>query len=180
MDEPNEEQQESKSEIIEENIDELNEDGKQVIEIQSKPSIFTYFLAGMVIFGVAFISCVFVFQVVFIQIGVVGISMQPTINLNVTGADNNRNNDTVFCIRTHDVSYKDIVVIDSSAIGDKIIKRVIATAGQTITFKRTGFEYEGISPSKMTYQVLINDEVLVEDYINLATWHFNGRAFRGI
>ena len=52
-----------------------------IIEIVAKSSIFKYFLGGMVIFGICFIACLFTFQILLTQIGVVGYSMQPTINI---------------------------------------------------------------------------------------------------
>ncbi len=108
-----------------------------VIEIVTNSSIFKYFLGGMVIFGVCFIVCLFVFNILLTQIGVVGYSMQPTINASALGNDGEINTDTVYYIKSDKIENKDIVIINGGKTdsGDKLIKRVVATPGQTITIK---------------------------------------------
>ena len=139
------------------------------IEILSKTSIFKYFLSGMVIFGVCFISCLFVFEVLLTQISVKGYSMQPTINTSAYGDEGQYNRDYVYYCNSSKYNNKDIVIINGGKTesGDKIIKRVVATPGQTITFKNTGETI--INTNYLIYfDIYINDTKLYESYINTA------------
>ena len=108
------------------------------------------FLTVCQIFGFIFTCFIFVFQVVLTPISVVGASMQPTINVNAAGATYNINTDIVYYYQYESYTYKDIVIIEGNyAQGvDKIIKRVIATPGQTIRFeveKRLTSPYSSIN-----------------------------------
>ena len=70
--------------------------------------------------------------------------MQPTINASVRGANGTINTDAVYYSRfDKSIDFKDIVIIDGSysLSGYPIIKRVIATPGQTIIFRTTGELY---------------------------------------
>jgi len=152
-----------------ENSDSKKTATPSTIEIVTSSSIFRYFLGGMIIFGVCFIACLFTFQIVLTQIGVIGYSMQPTINASAVGNDGNINTDSVYYVRSNSFKTKDIVIIKGGLTesGDKIIKRVVATPGQTITFK-TLREIYNANPY-LFYEVYIDGEKLVEDYIKEET-----------
>ena len=136
------------------------------IEILSKSSIFKYFLTGMVIFGICFISCLFVFNVLFTQISVKGYSMQPTINASAYGNEGQYNRDYVYYINSNTIRNKDIVIIKGGKTdsGDKIIKRIVASPGQTITFKNT---YETVLNANQIiyFDIYIDGKKLNETYI---------------
>lgn len=141
----------------------------KVIEIVTSSSIFKYFLGAMIIFGVCFISCLFTFQIVLTAVGVVGYSMQPTINASATGEYGENNIDVVYSYSASSYSYKDIVIIKEgkTTSNEKIIKRIIATPGQTITFKKIRED------AKIYYEVYVNDAKLEEDYILDQNQYFN-------
>lgn len=151
---------------------EVNTEPK-VIEIQSRPSFFSYFLSAMVIFGVCFVCFLFVFQILLQQIGVHGYSMQPTINAQATGTKGDQNTDTVFYIGKNKYKYQDIVIINegkTSSGNEKLIKRVIATPGQTITFKSLT---TSLTSEKIPYEIYIDGKKLDEDYIKDQNVYFN-------
>ncbi len=143
----------------------------KVIEVNTSTSLFRYFLGAMIIFGVCFVSCLFIFQVVFTQIGIIGYSMQPTLNASATGKDGDKNTDIVYFYNSHSYEYKDIVIIkegrsyaNGTPTEDKLVKRVIATPGQKLSIKK--IRTENISGQEyFIIEFAINDKVLVEDYI---------------
>ena len=157
-----------------ENQPEVDQQPKpKVIEIQSKPSFFSYFLSAMVIFGICFVCFLFVFQIVLEQIGVHGYSMQPTINAEATGTKGDQNTDTVFYIGKSKYKYKDIVIIKegkTSSGEEKLIKRVIATPGQTITFKSLS---TSLTSNHIPYEIYIDGKKLEEDYIKDQNTYFD-------
>ena len=137
----------------------------KIIEIITKSSIFGYFLNAMIIFGVCFVCCWFVFYVLFTQVEVVGLSMLPTINSSAYDNKDTEHIDYVFILKSNHYERKDIVVIKEgkTTSNSRIIKRIIAVPGDTIGFKKTGF-----SPSnnnKISYDVYLNGKKLEENYI---------------
>ena len=149
-----------------------NKHSQNIIEVVSSSSLFKYFLGGMVIFGVCFVCCLFVFQVLLTQIGVEGYSMQPTINASAYGDSGQYNTDSVYYTKSKNIEYKDIVIIKGGKTdsGDKIIKRVIATPGQTITLKKFK-ETLGVNPL-IYYNIYINGKKLSESYISKESLFF--------
>lgn len=149
------------------------DENTKVIEIVTKTSYFKYFLGAMIIFAVCFISCFFTFNIALTQVGVVGYSMQPTIN---TSAIYNNSQwtktDMVYCYKTNNIKNKDIVIIEAGKTqsNEMLIKRVVATPGQTIIFRKTGDKFfQGAN--YFTYKVYIKnkdgvEKELVENYIN--------------
>ena len=98
--------------------------------------------------------------------------MQPTINASALGINGDRNTDTAYykALGDSDLAYKDIVIINGNYTksAHSLIKRVIATPGQTITFKTYGSEKNDASTHYKTYlryKVYINGVLLEEDYI---------------
>ncbi len=109
-----------------------------------KSATVNFIMLVMAIFAGCFVIYTFFFQVLCRPIMVAGISMQPTINASVRGANGTVNTDTVYYSRfDKSIDFKDIVIIDGSysLSGYPIIKRVIATPGQTIIFRTTGELY---------------------------------------
>lgn len=152
-----------------ENIKSTIPDHPKITELVANSSIFKYIFGGMVIFGVCFISCLFVFQILLTQIGVIGYSMQPSINAAAYGNDGDHNTDSVYYIKSKNIEYKDIVIINGGKTesGDKIIKRVIATPGQTITFKNVREVID--ANSHIVIDIYINGKKLKENYIKKET-----------
>lgn len=136
----------------------------KTIEIITRSSIFSYFLNAMIIFGVCFVCCWFVFYVLFTQVEVIGLSMLPTINSSAYNEQDDQHVDYVYIIGASKYKYKDIVVIKEgkTTTNSRIIKRVIATPGQTIGFRKTS-----ISPAngKIYYDIYLDGKKLEEDYI---------------
>ena len=109
-----------------------------------KSATVNFIMLVMAIFAGCFVFYTFFFQVLYRPIIVAGISMQPTINASVRGANGTINTDAVYYSRfDKSIDFKDIVIIDGSysLSGYPIIKRVIATPGQTIIFRTTGELY---------------------------------------
>lgn len=96
--------------------------------------------------------------------------MQPTINSQAIGLNGTINTDTVYYqpVMRNEINYKDIIIINASYSTDNhsIIKRVIGLPGQTISFATSGNVYTGNNGKPyIKYNVYINDELLIEDYI---------------
>ena len=127
---------------------------------------FKFILMLMAVFGGCFILFVCVFQVAFRPITVAGYSMQPTINLNAGGENGTYNTDTVYFqpASLSEITYKDIIIINSSysTEGHSIIKRVIATPGQTITFSTYGQSYPKDNGFYIRYNVSVDGVLLNE------------------
>ncbi len=132
---------------------------RKIVEIGKSWSFYSYFLGAMIIFGICFVCYLFVFDIVFMQVDIKGTSMQPTINR--TG-----DTDWVFCYRTHNPDYSDIVIIEGgyTASGEDIIKRVIARPNDKITFKRVAdIHIQTVAYYKV--DVYVNDVKIKEDYV---------------
>lgn len=131
---------------------------------------FKFILMLMALFGACFIIFTCIFQVIFKPIMVAGYSMQPTINSQAIGLNGTINTDTVYYqpVTRNEINYKDIIIINASYSTDNhsIIKRVIGLPGQTISFATSGNVYTGNNGKLyIKYNVYINDELLIEDYI---------------
>lgn len=146
---------------------EQNNDKKlpKIIEIITGSTVFRYFLAAMVIFGICFVSSLFAFNIMLTPIEVHGYSMLPTINNNAVGKDGSVHTDYVYVSQHSSIKRKDIVVVGAGKTesGYQIIKRVIALPGDTITFKRTGTKISGVTTYYIV-EVYLNGEKLEEDY----------------
>ena len=98
----------------------------------------------MLVFGVVFMSFVFVFQIWLTPIKVIGSSMQPTINLRVLSNSDEQHCDIVYFNKDNAYQSDDIVIVSNQKqnyITDPdvqyLIKRVVACPGDTITFYLT-------------------------------------------
>ena len=114
-------------------------------EKQKETASFSYVLNALIIFGVCFISCLFVFQIVLKPVDVFGRSMQPTLNASAKGEMYQLDTDIVYYFSTTKVTNGDIIILKEGLSKkdptSKLIKRVIATAGQTITLTKNGNSY---------------------------------------
>ena len=122
----------------------------------------------MLVFGLVFLSCTLVFQILLSPITVVGQSMQPTINLRVLSNSDEQHCDIVYFNKDNAYQSDDIVIVSNQKqnyITDPdvqyLIKRVVACPGDTITFYLTDVKYEalpyGISGNVYYYDIIVKD-----------------------
>ena len=142
------------------------------VELKTKFDSVRSFLQILVIFGVCFIIVIFSAQIVLKPLTIEGVSMQPTINSEYSSYQNNKK-DLIYYFKTNNYSRGDIVIIDNQ--NEMLIKRVVATGGETIIFRVIpGTEhYEQIGSRttlvsmEMTISISSNGQTtqLHEDYI---------------
>lgn len=137
----------------------------KTIEIITGSTIFKYVLGAMIIFAICFISSLFTFNIVLVPVEVQGYSMLPTINASASGLDGETYTDIVYISSARTLSYKDIVVIKGGKTqsGKQIIKRIIATPGDTLTFRVTKTDYFDFK-SYFVVDIYLNGKKLVENY----------------
>jgi len=132
------------------------------------------FLHVLTVFGIGFLLFTFIFQIWLKPISIMGRSMQPTLNIESTGSTDNIHCDQVYYKTARTYNKGDIIIADSkNFMGDEglIIKRIIATAGDTLSFEFDSDveTYRNVAENKYTYvcyyTLFLNGEKLVEDYI---------------
>lgn len=110
---------------------------------KNKPLTSSLLYKFLAIFGFAFVCFIFIFQVVLKPIQIYGLSMYPTLNASATSNFDQTNVDIVFISKHKTYKNNDIIVanntksqyvIDEDGLVSSIIKRVVATEGQTIVF----------------------------------------------
>ncbi len=122
----------------------------------------------MLVFGLVFLSCTLVFQILLSPIQVVGQSMQPTINIRVLSNKDEQHCDIVYFNKDKAYQCDDIVIVSNQKqnyITDPevqyLIKRVVGCPGDTITFFLTDVKYEalpyGISGNVYYYDIIVKD-----------------------
>ncbi len=155
------------------------QDKPKVIEISAGSTLFGYFLGAMIIFGVCFILNLFLFQIIFTPIKVVGESMRPTINASAKGVNFDLYTDTVYYTRTNNYKCLDIVVINGGKTesGNKIIKRIVAMPGQTIKFKKAGDAGTYIIVEYYVDGVLMNDDYTLETQMEISKAHSSNNLY---
>ena len=114
------------------------------------------------VFGIVILIFFFFYGVYYTPIGVLGTSMQPTINQKVISEEDSVNNDTVLYRKADSYNIEDIVIISNERDQyiaktptqdiDFMIKRVVARPGDTITF-----HYSGSEGSKIYYVISVKD-----------------------
>ncbi|MDD4210798.1 MAG: signal peptidase I [Clostridia bacterium] len=110
-----------------------------------------YILFLSVIISIAFFS----FSYFFIDVQVVGPSMQPTVNAQWTTEDNYKQ-DTAYIKKSNNYNKGDIIVAQST--GDLyVIKRLIAIEGDRVNIVENLISGE--------IELYLNNELLVEDYV---------------
>ena len=134
---------------------------------------FSIWYTFLIVFGIYFILSIYLSNVLFQPLQVVGASMYPTMNNTADSAVSQIGSDVVYIDNSQNPEYKDIVVFDSSFTSGKTeyyIKRVIATAGDTIQFVRISevahFERTASGDIYCAKYILYkNGQPLEEDYI---------------
>ena len=134
---------------------------------------FSFWYAFLIVFGLYFIFSIYLSNVLFQPLQVVGASMYPTMNHSASAYATETANDVVYIDNTQNPEYGDIIVFDSSFTTGRTeyyIKRVIATAGDTLQFVRTTdvtlFEKTNKGDIYCAkYVVYKNGKLLKEDYI---------------
>lgn len=126
---------------------------------KKKSSFETFIVVFFVILSLYIYSCL-LFYSIFYQVQVIGQSMKPTFNIALEEGANGK-----------DSIYKDIVVVNRYETGkngdiiliktedDVIIKRIIATAGQTLTLKKDS------SDNYTYYHYYLNGVKIDESYL---------------
>lgn len=137
----------------------------KTIEIITGSTVFRYALGAMIIFAICFISSLFTFNIVLVPIEVQGYSMLPTINASASGDGGETYTDIVYVSKSKNIRKKDIVVIKGGKTpsGKQIIKRVIATPGDTLTFKKVDTTYE-YGQIYFVVDIYLNGNKLEETY----------------
>ena len=133
----------------------------------------SFWYAFLIVFGLYFIFSIWLSNVLFQPLQVVGASMYPTMNHSASAYTTEGANDVVYIDHSKKPQYGDIVVFDSSFTTGRTeyyIKRVIATEGDTLTFVRTSditfFERTATGDIYCAkYVVYKNGKLLQEDYI---------------
>ena len=141
------------------------------------PSFFErHFLHLLTIFGVGFLIFTFIFQIYFTPIYIVGRSMQPTLNIQSTGASDYTHCDLVYYRHRESYNNGDIVVVNAEQIlpgESQIIKRVIASQGDKLTFDFYSIDKVVVDTDEQKfhkytcyYTIDLNDQDLVEEYVS--------------
>lgn len=149
-------------------------DSPEQIEIRTPNFGRQHVLHVLVLFGLLFMAFTFVFQVYLTPVYVVGTSMSPTLNLQSTGPTDKTHTDLIYTKPVSHYKNGDIIVTDNNAYPgqtDSIVKRVIATEGQTLTFKLLGqVNYYPNTPIgydyyTFKYTIWLNGQILDEPYL---------------
>ena len=123
----------------------------------------------MLVFGLVFLSCTLVFQILLTPIQVVGQSMQPTINISIKNNADEDHCDIVYYNKDKSYKINDIVIVEnldnqyikSDDDVDYIIKRIIACPGDSVTFFLTDVKYEalpyGLYGNVYYYDIIVKD-----------------------
>lgn len=149
-----------------------------MIEVHTPNFFEQHFLHILSIFGIGFLVFTFIFQLYLSPIYIVGRSMQPTINADSTSATDEQHTDLIYYRQQDSYQKQDIVIVDASDYlsESNIIKRIIATAGDTLKFEfyqidghsysiNNGKYIEQYTQYSCYYDLYLNGEKLVEDYI---------------
>ena len=160
--------------------EETNDSSPEISEIKPKKSqgLLTESMAFrfMLVFGVVFMSFVFVFQVWLTPIKVIGSSMQPTINTSIKYEEDEKYcdivyyddkkayaNDAIVIVKNNNykyIPYKEIKNYEDKVVGVQdvnfFIKRVIACPGQTITFYLKDAQ-TALLQRKYYYDIIVKD-----------------------
>ena len=144
---------------IQTQIDEINSK-----HISKKPKkkwytiLFQIFLVLAIMLGIAYS----IFSIIYKEIDVIGVSMQPTLNpqLDVDAtneeAETSKYKDKVCVNRFNSGENGDIIVFEHD--GKNVIKRLIASEGDTIRI--------GYSSEYGRYMIFVNGEEINDDYIS--------------
>ncbi len=149
---------------------EENETLTPVVEVKRKKANTLYteslIFKFMLVFGIVFMSFIFVFQVLLTPIMVVGSSMQPTMNISIASEGDEKHCDVVYFREKETYSHDDIVIVSNTDYKyiektekqdvRSMIKRIIACPGDVVTFYFTYGEPE-LLPKKYYYDIIVKD-----------------------
>ncbi len=114
-----------------------------------------------------------IFNIFFCQIKVIGVSMKPTFNINLTDGLPEEEymaspyQDTVIISRILESEVGDIVIVDYN--GKLIVKRLIAKGGQKVTLKKV----EGTKLYEYYVDgVKLNEPYIGDNYLKMSTQYF--------
>lgn len=136
-----------------------------------KPIKNSWFVIMAIFIGVYFVTTLFIGNILLLPMQVDGSSMYPTLNVEYATTSNAYAQDVVYLWRTNKVVSNDIIVFKAKPYDNSIknqngtiyyIKRVIATSGDTIQFKRVTEPNESYIAEYVVYK---NGEKLNEPYI---------------
>ncbi len=143
---------------------EMQETDQQTKKDKPKYNVDGTIYSFLVIFGIVFLSCLFVFQILLTPIKVVGKSMQPTINSSVLSEEDEDHNDFVYYRQSSKYDNNEIVIVSNAkqnyvkdADVQYFIKRVVACPGQTITFALTDQQTSGLIITYF-YDIVVTDQ----------------------
>ena len=143
------------------------------------------------VFGAVFLLFFFFYGVYFKPIGVIGTSMQPTINVKVISEVDDVNNDVVLYKKANSYNRGDIVIVSNEqeqyfnhTETQKVyfmIKRIVAIEGDTLTF-----HYSGSENNKIYYTISVidtsgksvdlkEDTYTLEPMYFIKSSHYNGK-----
>ena len=155
-------------EFVTNEANEIQEPSQENQSETSSQKKHTFFVEGSLytflsVFGIVFLACLFVFQILLTPVGVIGESMQPTINASVESSLDDEHCDVVYIKKNEAYSNNDIVIVENTNYkyipykqhtdinGNVVskqdvnffIKRVIACPNQTLTFYLTDIQTSG-------------------------------------
>ncbi len=148
-------------------MSDLTPDDEKPKEQKGKLSFFVdgSLFAFLMVFGIALISSIFLFQVWLTPIKVVGTSMQPSINVNVSSERDTEHCDVVYYSQEKRYKNNDIVIVenkDNKYITEQdvdfLIKRVIACPNQTLRFFIIDNPTSVASTDRLYYDIMVLDE----------------------
>lgn len=145
----------------------VSSENTQLIPNDTKPSsnravstVVTFF----VVFAIYFVFSIFFLNILLMPLTVLGYSMHPTLNNSASGLKGDLNTDTVYIEKNStNIKINDIIVFDASRSGyqdEYFIKRVIATAGDTLQFKATS---EATETNHILKFLLYRNDQLVDE-----------------
>lgn len=157
--------QQKSEEPSNENLESVNQSKNYTFKTSS------LFYCFLLVFGITFTIFVFVFQIVLTPIKVIGVSMQPTINKSVISDSDEDHCDIVYYHKQNSYNLNDIVIVlntDNKYINEtenvySLIKRIVATENQTITFYLTdetnvGLNVSNLASGRYYYDFVVKDE----------------------
>lgn len=164
----------------------------EMIEVNTPNFFGRHFLHLLAVFGVGFLMFLFVFEIYFTPIYILGRSMQNTINASAISENDQTHKDLVYYRAKDSYDVGDIVIVKSDnylpkelKTGNSIIKRAIAKSGQNVKFeiyRVTPPVLEVLTDETMEiyYNLWIDDTKLVENYIKDQVCHLTMKVSRAI
>lgn len=133
----------------------------------SQKLFFTFLMILLVFYAIIF-GVISYYRTNFEYVTINGVSMQPTLNVNVSSGTND-SHDGVYIKRTNKVDYNDIIVIATGYKDESIIKRALAFGGDYITIASVNYDgerdYRFMRVKKGSDEVeIINEKNYIKSY----------------